>query len=110
MVEEEAVKQGKRVHTCNTEVLQRMTEPSIDVFLKCKYDQLYPDILDSKVILCPSLHAEHWCLVVIYPIMKRMVYLDSLFHCYSLAMQDNIPEETSADVLPHHVQCILPPT
>lgn len=79
MIEEEAVKQGKRVHTCNMEVLQRMTEPSIEVFLKCQYDQLYPDILDSEVILCPSLHADHWCLVVVYPAIKRMVYLDSLF-------------------------------
>ena len=79
MIEEEAVKQGKRVHTCNMEVLQRMTEPSIEVFLKCQYDQLYPDILDSEVILRPSLHADHWCLVVVYPAIKRMVYLDSLF-------------------------------
>ena len=79
MIEEEAVKQGKRVHTCNMDVLQRMTEPSIEVFLKCQYDQLYSDILDSEVILCPSLHADHWCLVVVYPAIKRMVYLDSLF-------------------------------
>ena len=79
MIEEEAVKQGKRVHTCNMEVLQRMTEPSIEVFLKYQYDQLYPDILDSEVILCPSLHADHWCLVVVYPAIKRMVYLGSLF-------------------------------
>lgn len=76
MIEEEAVKQ---VHTCNMEVLQRTTEPSIEVFLKCQYDQLYPDILDSEVIFCPSLHADHWCLVVVYPAIKRMVYLDSLF-------------------------------
>ena len=53
MIEKEAVKQGKRVHTCNMEVLQRMTEPSIEVFSKCQYDQLYPDIVDSEVILCP---------------------------------------------------------
>ncbi|XP_028412191.1 uncharacterized protein LOC114535014 [Dendronephthya gigantea] len=79
MIEEEAVKQGKQVHTCNMEVLQRMTEPSLDIFLKCKYDQLYPHILDSEVILCPSLHADHWCLVAVYPAIKRMVYLDSLF-------------------------------
>ena len=32
MIEEEAVRQGKRVHTCNMEVLQHMTEPSIEVF------------------------------------------------------------------------------
>ena len=241
---EEAVKQGKQVHTCNMEVLQRMTEPSLEIFLKCQYDQLYPDILDSEVILCPSLHGDHWCLVAVYPAIKRMVYLDSLFqgigakrafqrvgnfiacamklqgqkysidewdffaipandieqqlnsvdcgvfvvkwaqhiaegrmidfkqrhindfryslildiaanklsclsipfassegsnrckqtsdigadsftsspsengnanailqdHCYSLAMQDKIPKETNADVLPQHVQCILPPT
>ena len=31
-------------------------------------------------------------------------------HSYSLDTQDNIPEQTSADVLPQHVQCILPPT
>ena len=79
MIEEEAIKQGKRVHTCNMEVLQPMTVPSIEVFLKCQYDQLYSDILESEVILCPSLHADHWCLVVVYPAIKRMVYLDSLF-------------------------------
>ena len=44
-----------------------------------QYDQLYPDTLDSEVILCPSLQADHWCLVVVYPATKRMVYLDSLF-------------------------------
>ena len=79
MIEEEALKQGKRVHTCNMEVLQRMTEPSIEVFLKCQYDQLYPDVIDSEVLLFLSLHAYHCCLVVVYPAIKRMVYLDSLF-------------------------------
>ena len=88
MIEEEAVKQGKRVHTCNMEVLQRMTEPSIEVFLKCQYDQLYPDVLDSEVILFPSLHADHWCLVVVYPAI--IVYLDSLFRGIGAKRHSNV--------------------
>lgn len=79
MIEEKSVKQGKQVHTLNMEVLQQMTEPYLEVFLECQYELLYPDILDSEVILCPSKHGDHWCLVAIFPTIKRMVYLDSLF-------------------------------
>lgn len=61
------------------DVHQRMTEPSHEVFLKCQYDQIYANILDGEVILCPCLDGDHWCLVAIFLKIKRMVYLDSLF-------------------------------
>ena len=68
------------MHMCNMEVQQLMTEPSVEIFLRCKYDQLYQDILSSEVILCTVLHGDHWCLVAILLKEKRMVYLDSIFH------------------------------
>ena len=79
MIEEHTLVQGKPVHTCNMDVHQRMTEPSHEVFLKCQYDQIYANILDDEVILCPYLDGDHWCLVAIFLKIKRMVYLDSLF-------------------------------
>ena len=79
MIEEDALKNGKPVHTCNMEVHQRMTEPSIELFLQCQYDRIYAHILDGEVILCPCLDGDHWCLVAIFLKVKRMVYLDSLF-------------------------------
>ena len=59
--------------------MKRFTVRSVEIFLKCKYDQIYPDILNNEVILCPILHGDHWCLVAIFLKVKRMVYLDSLF-------------------------------
>ena len=80
MIEEQALEQGEPVHTCNMEVHQNMTQPSLEVFLKCQYDQMYAHILEGEVILCPCLDGDHWCLVAIFLKSKRMVYLDSLFH------------------------------
>ena len=80
MIEEEPQQNGIPACTCNMEVQQLMTEPLVETFLRCKYDQLYPDILSSEVILCPVLHRNYWYLVAIFFKEKRMVYLDSLFH------------------------------
>ncbi len=80
MIEEQALEQGEPVHTCNMEVHQNMTQPSLEVFLKCQYDQMYAHILEGEVILCPCLDGDHWCLVAIFLKSKGMVYLDSLFH------------------------------
>ena len=63
---EEVQQNGIPVCTCNMEVQQLMTEPLVETFLRCKYDQLYPDILSSEVILCPILHGDHSCLVAIF--------------------------------------------
>ena len=79
MIEEDALKKGNPVRTCNMEVHQRMTEPSIEVFLQCHYERIYASILDGEVILCPCLDGDHWCLVAIFLKFKRTVYLDSLF-------------------------------
>ena len=39
---------------------------------------MYQNLPTSDIILCPALHGDHWCLVVIEMKQKRMVYLDSL--------------------------------
>ena len=57
-----------------------MTHFSMNTFLKRKYDLLYPNLQTSDIILCPALHGDHWCLVVIEMKQKRMVYLDSLYN------------------------------
>ena len=57
-----------------------MTHFSMNTFLKRKYDLLYPNLPTSDIILCPALHGDHWCLVVIEMKQKRMVYLDSLYN------------------------------
>ena len=80
MIEEEAQLNGVPLCTSNMEVQQFMTEPFVETFLRCKYHQLYKDILSSEVILCLFLHGDHWRLVATFSKEKRMVYLDSLFH------------------------------
>ncbi|KAJ7323788.1 SUMO1 sentrin specific peptidase 1 [Desmophyllum pertusum] len=57
-----------------------MTKLSMDVFSRFNYGELYGNILTADIILCPVLHGDHWCLVVIHLPEKRMVYLDSMFN------------------------------
>ena len=74
---EETQQNGIPVHTCNMEVQQLMTEPLVETFLRCKYDQLYLGILSSEVTQCPVLHGDHWCLVAIF--LKEKDGLPGLF-------------------------------
>ena len=56
-----------------------MATPSTETFQRYKFHQLYPNVLDSEVILAPFNHGRHWCLVLVNLKEKMSVYIDSLY-------------------------------
>lgn len=60
--------------------------------------KIYGDILTADIILCPVLHGDHWCLLVIQLKDKRTVYLDSLFN--------GIGAQTSFSRFKNFLQCM----
>ena len=80
LIENQSRASKDNVSTVNSDVYNNMTHFSMNTFLKRKYDLLYPNLPTSHIILCPALHGDHWCLVVIEMKQKRMVYLDSLYN------------------------------
>lgn len=71
---------GNNVRTINSDVFQTMKTPSMEIFNRNKYQTLYSDILSCDVILGAVNFGNHWCLVAIFPQLRMMVYLDSLYH------------------------------
>jgi len=80
LIENQSQASKDNVSTVNSDVYNNMTHFSMNTFLKRKYDLLYQNLPTSDIILCPALHGDHWCLVVIEMKQKRMVYLDSLYN------------------------------
>ena len=80
MIEQHSQAANKNIQTVNSDVYSNMTKLSMDVFSRFNYGELYGNILTADIILCPVLHGDHWCLVVIHLPEKRMVYLDSMFN------------------------------
>ena len=80
MIEQHSQAANKKIKTVNSDVYNNMAKLSMEVFSKCKYGEIYGDILTADIILCPVLHGDHWCLLVVQLKDKRMVYLDSLFN------------------------------
>ena len=80
LIEEQAIAAGNKVSTLNSDIFLRMATPSTETFQRYKFHQLYPDILDSEVILAPFNHGRHWCLVVANLKEKMSVYIDSLYN------------------------------
>ena len=80
MIEKQSQASRKLVFTVNSDVYNKMSQFSMEMFLKCNYGSLYGNTLTADIILCPVLHGDHWCLVAIELKAKRMVYLDSLFN------------------------------
>ena len=79
MIEKQSQASRKLVFTVNSDVYNKMSQFSMEMFLKCNYGSLYGNTLTADIILCPVLHGDHWCLVAIELKAKKMVYLDSLF-------------------------------
>ena len=75
LIEEKATTEGNRVSALNSDIFLRMTKPSTETF-----HQLYPNMLDSGVILAPFNHGRHWCLVVVNVKEKMSIYIDSLYN------------------------------
>ena len=80
LIEEKATAEGNKVHTLNSDIFLRMATPSMETFQRYKFHQLYPNILDSDVILAPFNHGRHWCLVVLCLKERMSIYLDSLYN------------------------------
>ena len=80
LIEEKATTEGNRVSALNSDIFLRMTKPSTETFKRYKFHQLYPNILDSEVILAPFNHGRHWCLVVVNVKEKMSIYIDSLYN------------------------------
>ena len=60
LLEEKATKIGKKVKTLNCDVLENMTKPCKKMFVKNKYNTLYPNVSDSDVILSLFNQGQHW--------------------------------------------------
>ena len=80
MIEKQSQASRKLVFTVNSEVCNKMSQFSMEMFLKCNCTLLYGNTLTAEKILYPVLHGDHWCLVAIELKVKRMVYLASLFN------------------------------
>ena len=80
LTEEKATSEGNRVSTLHSDIFLRMTTPSTETFKRYKFHQLYPNILDSEVILAPFNHGRHWCLAVVNVKEKMSIYIDSLYN------------------------------
>ena len=98
MIEQHSQAANRKIKTVNSDVYSNMTKLSMDVFSKCKYGEIYSDILTADIILCPALHGEHWCRLVIQLKDKRMVYLDSFFN--------GIGAQTSFSRFRNFLQCM----
>ena len=68
------------VRTINSDVFQTMKLPSMEIFKRNQYQTLYNEILSSDVTLAPANFGNHWCLLAIFPQLRMMMYLDSLYH------------------------------
>ena len=79
LIEEKATAAGNKVSTLNSNIFLRMATPSKETYLNYKFHQLYPNILDSEVILAPFNHGRHCCLVVVNLKENFSVHLDSLY-------------------------------
>ena len=79
LIEEKAMAAGNKVSTLNSDIFSRMATPSTETFQRYKFHQLYPNVLDSEVILAPFNHGRHWCLVLVNLKEKMSVYIDSLY-------------------------------
>lgn len=60
-------------------VFQKMATPSMDTSKSNQYHKMHADILSSDVILGAVNFSNHWCLVVTFPQLRMMMYLDSLY-------------------------------
>ena len=98
MIEQHSQAGNKKIKTVNSDVHNNMAKLSMEVFSKCKYGEIYGDILTANIILCPVLHGDHWCLLVIQLKDKRMVYLDSLLN--------GIGAQTSFSRFTNFLQCM----
>ena len=98
MIEQHSQAGNKKIKTVNSDVYNNMAKLSVEVFYKCKYGEIYGDILTADIILCPVLHGDHWCLLVIQLKDKRMVYLDSLLN--------GIGAQTSFSRFRNFLQCM----
>ena len=77
LIEEKATAAGNKVSTLNSDIFVWMATPPKETYLNYKFHQLYPNILDSEVILALFNHGSHWCLVVVNLKENFSVYLDS---------------------------------
>lgn len=79
MIEEKAKANGYNLRIVNTNVYDSMRTATVNKYLRDQFRSFYSGITDTDCVLCPILHGDHWCRVVIYLKEKRMMYLDSLY-------------------------------
>ena len=59
-----------KVKTLNCDVPNNMTKPCKKIFVKNKYNTLYPNVFDSDVILSLFNQSQHWTLLSVFPERK----------------------------------------
>ena len=65
MIEQHSQAANKKIKTVNSDVYNNMAKLSMEVFSKSTYGETYGDILTANIILCPILHGDHWCLLIV---------------------------------------------
>lgn len=71
MIEQHSQAANKKIKTVKSDVYNNMAKLSMEVFSKCKYGEIYGDILTADIILCSVLHGDHWCLLVVQFIERQ---------------------------------------